>query len=64
MTTSLAIAIAAGIVLAGVVLAIGYSSLRKKVNAERAGIRSEADKALAEARRQAEAKVREADIEA
>jgi len=64
MTTSLAIAIAAGIVLAGVVLAIGYSSLRKKVDAERAGIRNEADKALAEARRQAEAKVREADIEA
>ena len=64
MTTSLAIAIAAGLVLAGIVLAVGWTTLRKKVDAERAGIRSEADKALAEARRLAEAKVREADIEA
>jgi ribonuclease Y len=64
MTTSIAIAIAAGLVLAGIVLAIGWTTLRKKVDAERAGIRSEADKALAEARRLAEAKVREADIEA
>jgi len=64
MTTSLAIAIAAGFVLAAVLLAIGWTTLRKKVDAERAGIRSEADKALAEARRQAESKVREADIEA
>ncbi|HEX4439365.1 MAG TPA: ribonuclease Y [Thermoanaerobaculia bacterium] len=64
MTTSIAIAIAAGIILAGVLLAVGYSILRKKVDVERAGIRTEADKALAEAKRQAEAKVREADIEA
>jgi ribonuclease Y len=64
MTTSIAIAIAAGLVLAAVLLAIGWSTLRKKVEAERAGIRSEADKALAEAKRQAESKIREADIEA
>jgi ribonuclease Y len=64
MNTSVAMAIAAGIVVAAVFLAVGYSLIRKKVAQERVGIRSEADKALAEARRQAEAKVREADIEA
>src|SRR5690242_5128267 len=64
MTTSIAIAIAAGIILAGVMLAVGYSILRKKVDVERAGIRADADKALAEAKGQAEAKIREADIEA
>jgi ribonuclease Y len=64
MTTSIAIAVAAGFVAAAVLLAIGYSVLRRKVAQERAGIRTEADRALADARRQAESKVREADIEA
>ena len=64
MTTSIAIAVAAGLVVAAVLLALGYAFLRKKVEQERAGIRSEADRALAEARKLAETKVREADIEA
>ncbi len=64
MNTSFAIAIAAGAILAAVLLAVGYFFLRKNVERDRAGIRAEADKALAEARRQGEAKIREADIEA
>ena len=64
MNTSIAIAIAAGFVVAAVLLAVGYLSLRKKVDRERAGIRGEADRALADARRQADSKIREADIEA
>jgi ribonuclease Y len=64
MDTSFAIAVAAGAILAAVLLAMGYFFLRKKVVAERAGIRAEADKALAEARRLGDAKIREADIEA
>ncbi len=64
MNTTIAIAVAAGLVVAAVLLALGYAFLRKKVEQERAGIRSEADKALAEARKLADTKVREADIEA
>jgi ribonuclease Y len=64
MNTSIAIAVAAGLVVAAVLLALGYAFLRKKVEQERSGIRSEADKALADARKLAETKVREADIEA
>ena len=64
MSTSIAIAIAAGFVVAAVLLAIGTLTLRKKVGQERAGIRTEADRALADAKRQAESKIREADIEA
>ena len=47
MNTSVAIAIAAGLVVAAVLLALGYVLLRKKVEQERKGIRTEADKALA-----------------
>jgi ribonuclease Y len=64
MNTSIAIAVAAGLIVAAVLLAVGYAVLRKKVQQERAGIRSEADRALAEAKRQGESKIREADIEA
>jgi ribonucrease Y len=64
MNTSIAIAVAVGLIVAAVLLALGYSFLRKKVQQERAGIRSEADRALAEAKRQGESKIREADIEA
>jgi len=64
MTTSIAIAVAAGLIVAAALLALGYFSLRKKVEQERKGIRTEADKALADAKRLAETKVREADIEA
>jgi hypothetical protein len=64
MNTSIAIAVAAGLVVAAVLLALGYAFLRKKVEHERKGIRAEADKAPADAKRTAETKVREADIEA
>ena len=64
MNTSIAIAVAVGLIVAAVLLALGYSFLRKKVQQERAGIRGEADRALAEAKRQGESKIREADIEA
>jgi ribonucrease Y len=64
MTTSIAIAVAAGLIVAAALLALGYFSLRKKVEQERKGIRTEADKALVDAKRMAETKVREADIEA
>jgi ribonuclease Y len=64
MNTSFAMALAAGLVLAMVLLAIGVFFLRKKVETERLGIRTEADRALADARKQADSKIREADIEA
>jgi ribonuclease Y len=64
MNTTFAMAAAAGLVLAVVLLAIGYAVLRKKVGQERLGIRTEAERALADARKQADSKLREADIEA
>ena len=64
MNTDLAIAIAAGFLLAAVLAAIAYFLLRNKVERERKEIRTEADRALAEANRAAEAKLREASIEA
>ena len=64
MNTALAIAIAAGLVLAAVVTLIAYSALKKKVDRERSEIRSQADRALAEANRAADAKLREASVEA
>src|ERR1022692_3918028 len=63
MNTDLAIAIAAGLVLAAVVGGIAYFLLSKKVERERAQIRTEADRALAQANRGAEAKLREAAVE-
>ena len=47
MNTTFAMAAAAGLVVAVVLLAIGYAILRKKVGQERLGIRTEAEKALA-----------------
>ena len=64
MNTALAIAIAAGLVLAAAVTLIAYSALKKKVDRERSEIRSQADRALAEANRAADAKLREASVEA
>ncbi len=64
MNTTLATAIAAGLGLAAVLLAVGWFLLKKRVERERQGIRTEADRALAEAKKQAESKIREADIEA
>ena len=64
MNTDLAIAIAAGFLLAAVLAVVAYFLLRKKVQSERAQIRTDADRALAEAKRAAEAKLREASIEA
>ena len=64
MNTDLAIAIAAGLILAAVATAIALVLLRKKVRGERAEIRTAADRALAEANRGADAKLREASVEA
>ncbi len=64
MNTDLAIAIAAGLVLAAAATIVAYSALKKKVDRERRDIRTEADRALAEANRGAEAKLREASVEA
>ncbi|MGE5413551.1 MAG: ribonuclease Y [Syntrophomonadaceae bacterium] len=64
MMTTLATAIAAGLVLAAVLLAVGWFLMRQRVERERQGIRTEADRALAEAKKQADSKIREADIEA
>jgi ribonucrease Y len=64
MNTDLAIAIAAGFLLAAVLAVVAYFLLRKKVQSERAQIRTDADRALAEAKRAADAKLREASIEA
>ena len=64
MNTNLAIAIAAGVVIAAVLFAIAYITLRKKVDSERKNVRTEADRVLAEANRTAESKLREASIEA
>jgi ribonuclease Y len=64
MNTTLAMAVAAGLVLAAVLLTIGFFFLRKKVKQERLGIRTEAERALADARKQADSRLREADIEA
>ena len=64
MNTDLVIAIATGLVVAVVAAGLAYTVLRKKVAQERAGIRWEADRALAEANKGAAAKLREASIEA
>ncbi len=64
MNTTFAVAVAAGLALAVVLLAVGAFFLRKKVGSERLGIRTEAERALAEARKQADSRLREADIEA
>jgi ribonuclease Y len=64
MNTSIAIAIAGGLLAAAVAITAGYFFLRKKVQEERAGIRKEADRVLAEANKAADAKLREATIEA
>ena len=64
MNTTLATAIAAGLGLAVVLVAVGWFLMRQRVERERLGIRTEADWALADAKKQAESKIREADIEA
>jgi ribonuclease Y len=64
MNTDLAIAIAAGVIVAAALFAVAYVTLRKKIDAERRHVRTEADRVLAEANRTAEAKLREASIEA
>jgi len=64
MNTSVVMAIASGLIAAAVVVAVGYLLVRKNVARERLGIRTEADRVLAEANRTAEAKLREAAIEA
>ena len=64
MSTSVAIAVAAGLVAAAVVAGIAFAVLRKKLAAERDAIRTECDRIRSEAAKGAEAKLREASIEA
>ncbi|MGE5278697.1 MAG: ribonuclease Y [Acidobacteriota bacterium] len=64
MSTSLAIALAAGLLVAAVIGAIVFAVLRRKLVEERAAIGSEAERIREEANRAAEAKLREASIEA
>ncbi len=64
MNTDLVISIAAGFLVALVTVGLLYLFLRKKVVRERSGIRSDAERVLAEASKSAEAKLREASIEA
>jgi ribonuclease Y len=63
MSTSLAIAVAAGLVTAAVFGAVAFAVSRKKLAAERSGIRTEAERIRGEANRAAEAKLREASVE-
>jgi ribonuclease Y len=63
MNTSVAIPIAAAI-LATVVVLVAYFLLKRQVARERAAIRSEADRVLAEATKASEARLRESAIEA
>jgi len=63
MNTAVAIPIAAAILAAAFAL-VAYFLLRRKVASERAAIRVEADRTLAEASKAAEGKLREASIEA
>ena len=63
MNTSVAIPIATAI-LATVVVMVAYFLLKRQVARERAAIRSEADRVLAEATKASEARLRESAIEA
>ena len=64
MSTSLAIAVAAGLAIAAVLGGIVLFTVRRKLQQERAGIRTEAERIRTEATKAAEAKLREASIEA
>ena len=54
MNTSIAVIAAVAFVAAVVVIGVAYALLRRKVEGERAGIRNEAEKALADARAHAQ----------
>ena len=64
MSTSLAIAVAAGLAVAAVLGGIVLAGARRKLVGERAAIRTEAERIRAEATKGVEAKLREASIEA
>ena len=64
MDSSFAIAIAVGLAVAGVVGGIAYATFKKKYATLEKAARVEADRVLAEATKAAEAKRREASIEA
>jgi ribonuclease Y len=64
MSTSLAIALAAGLLVAAVVGGIVFAVLRKKLVEERASIRKESERIRSEATKAADGKLREASIEA
>jgi ribonuclease Y len=64
MSTTLAIAVAAGLLVAAAAGFIAFALSRKKLAAERSRIQGDAERIRSEATRTAEAKVREASIEA
>ena len=64
MSTSLAIAVAAGLLVAAAVGLVVFAVARKKLAEERTRIRGEAERIRSEAMRAAEAKQREASVEA
>ncbi|HEY7112005.1 MAG TPA: ribonuclease Y [Thermoanaerobaculia bacterium] len=64
MSTSLAIAIAAGLAVAAVVGAIAFVMVRRSLAGERAALRTEAERIRADATKTAEGKLREAAVEA
>jgi ribonuclease Y len=64
MDSNILIAIAVGLAIAGVVAVAAYVSLKKKFATRGAAVQAEADRVLADARKAAEAKLREASIEA
>ncbi|HTO77831.1 MAG TPA: ribonuclease Y [Thermoanaerobaculia bacterium] len=64
MSTSLAIAIAAGLAVAAVFGAIAFVMARRSLSGERSALRTEAERIRAEAAKSAEGKLREASVEA
>jgi ribonucrease Y len=64
MSTSLAIAIAAGLAVAAVFGAIAFVMARRSLSGERSALRTEAERIRAEATKAAEGKLREASVEA
>ncbi len=64
MGSSIAIAIAIGLVLGGVIGAVAYARLKKRFAVSHAAAKIEADRVLSDASKTAEARLREASIEA
>src|ERR1039457_2973657 len=64
MDSSFAIAVAIGLAVAGVIGGIAYVIFKKKFEGQGVAVKAEAERVLTDARKAAEAKLREASIEA